>query len=170
MKHKDKLFIAINLAFLIIAIALSLSWLEKAVTKEVPPVPEKNEKAFDVSLDALKNNAQQYSDNVINTVSFLLIGIGWVLTSQETRTLIGSKRWVRALLLIALTLIMTAHITVLFARKYASAYLLSSLGTISLIPFEYYRYYQITGFQLASSLVVDVSIAIFLWVMIYKAK
>ena len=170
MKHKGKLIIACILALLTIAITLSLLWLE-AATKTLPPsITEHKEKAFDVSLDALKDNAEQYSDNVINTVSFLLVGIGWVLTSKETRTLIGSTRWVQVLLLIALTLITTTHIIVLCARKYASAYLLSRLGEINMIPFEYYKYYQITSFQLATSLIVDVSIAIFLWVMLYKAK
>ena len=79
-----------------------------------------NSKRFELFYDALKDEYKSYVEDVVKSLGVLIIAIGWIMTSEGTRTfLAGSK--VNAVALICTVVLAAANFTV-----YIGHYLRSS--------------------------------------------
>lgn len=75
------------------------------------PAPDDNDKNK-ILVDQIKENYLRYVDNVWKTIQFLVVAIGWLLTSSNAKATIASSRLVQIYTSIVILALFLGHVFV----------------------------------------------------------
>ena len=78
-----------------------LSWSEAVFAQAVPPAATVADK-FTLVHNSLLQRTLEYFKNIMAATGFLLLAIGWLLTSKEARSFLAEHRRARNLMLVAI--------------------------------------------------------------------
>ena len=100
---------------------------------------------FAFLLDASKQHFQNFLSNVWGTVGALMVGIGWILTSEQARIFLGKnpmERWLCTLVVVAFWVV---HIVVIVwhKRKMSQVIALIREGELTNVEEKYYDFYRL---------------------------
>ena len=140
-------------------------------------IPQQNldsqpEKPFDYRLlyDALKETYIRYSNNVFTTIGVVVLAIGWIITSPESRDFLEMNNWAYFISLVAIVLIAAIHTMVLLGAYRASNKLVDLLSEKHGIGTEYTFFYEVTKVKVGGSLVLDLVLFLVLFVLIWSLR
>ena len=137
---------------------LKFNMLDKAKEKTMIST----EKVPDLVIDALKDNHTVYLANEWATIGFLIIAIGWVISSDKARLFWSSSEKARYVCLNAVTVLMVFHCFILFDAAFESERILANIQ--GEIPGA--QYFAINRLLAFASSIVDGVLFILLWLLI----
>ena len=114
------------------------------------------EKEFEMLYQSLKEIHADYYSDVMKTLAFLIIALGWFITSNKSREFFRKNRTARISSILAVAIICVIHIRFCILTYYSSQKLLSLLDGMNYIEAERYSSYAINIPQLATNLVQNV--------------
>ena len=111
-------------------------------------------------IDALKHNHATYLANVWATMGFLILAIGWIISSEKAREFFSNSNSSRRVCLNSIAILMVFHSIILFDMVYESERVLSNID----IPGA--QYFVISMNHAISSVIVDGVFFVLLWTLI----
>jgi len=109
----------------------------------------------DVLFKALEDNYARYFDNIFKVVGFIIIAIGWILTSDKSREFLQQNIVAYRITLAATFLIACGHAVALGFGYISSLNLVEQLREIGYIDCKYFKHYQISYIQICGSILSD---------------
>jgi len=128
-----------------------------------------NEK-FSLLYESLKDIQSDYYTDIMKTLAFLIIGIGWFITSNKSRDFFRKNRVARISSLIAVVVLAMIHIRDSIGRYLLSKRTISLLENLSYIGADYYGHSEITTSQLIMNLLQNAALFAVLIVILYSLK
>ncbi|TQV77220.1 hypothetical protein FLL45_04545 [Aliikangiella marina] len=168
MKYLTKpLLISLVLSIGVIVSVSSLSlylFESNALERKVMEWKANSSDSHKILIDALKDNHKTYINNVWSTMGFLMLAIGWVVTSDKARNYWQNSHLVRNISLLAVLTIMIFHITILYDISRESGRLMSLFGEEhELVGLSYYN---VNARMVLGSAMVNGSFFLLLWALI----
>jgi hypothetical protein len=120
-------------------------------TLERAPKKERYERLF----DALKANHGLFNDIARHTAGFLLIALGWLITSDRSGSLLAAHSSVALVAWLVITALWIIQTGVLLAIRSRTSDLLSRLEQLDYAPAGDAKHFRITVPHLLSSVVAD---------------
>lgn len=115
-----------------------------------------------VAIDALKDNHKAYLNNVWSTMGFLMLAIGWVVTSDKARAYWRNSSIIRNISLCTVVIIMVFHFTILKDISAESQRILELMKPPSFGS----SYYLINERMVEGSMLVNGCFFVLLWFLI----
>lgn len=116
------------------------------------------EKEFDMLYQSLKEIHADYYSDVMKTVVFLIIALGWFITSNKSRDFFRKNRTARISSILAVAIICVIHVRFCILMYFSSQKFLSLLDGMNYIDAGRYSSYAINIPQLATNLVQNVAL------------
>ena len=116
------------------------------------------EKEFDMLYQSLKEIHADYYSDVMKTLAFLIIALGWFITSNKSREFFRKNRVARISSILAVAIICVIHVRFCILTYSSSQKLLSLLDGMNYIDTGRYSSYAIDIPQLATNLVQNVAL------------
>lgn len=129
---------------------------------EIISATEKSNDIPDLVIEALKHNHSTYLANVWATMGFLLLAIGWNISSEKARELFSNSGASRLTCLNTIVILMVFHGIILFDMVYESERILSNFN----MDVPGVNYFVISVNHAISSTIVDSAFFVLLWVLI----
>ena len=125
----------------IATVALSLSALDLyGQAGSVTPTPGER---FELLHNLLGDQSREYVNDVLKTIAFLLVAIGWILTSKPSREFLGSNVRAHSAGLLTVALVAVIHVALSIEKFVASQQTMKLLFDLDYFPREYYAVVQI---------------------------
>lgn len=122
-------------------------------------------------IDASKSNYQIYLNNVWATLGFLILVVGWILTSKESRSFLFKHERLRKILIYALIALVVIHFAILIELYIKSGELIKTMQNMDLVRtgkikesfLTYYKipFYWLIGDFISNSILLAVAITLF---------
>ena len=127
---------------------------------------------IDVTLpyETLKDAFDKYTNNVFTTIGIVILAIGWIVNSSESRKFLEESSWAYYSSLAAVLLIWLIHVVVLLGAHQASRRLTDLLREKHCIGPDYTFYYEITRTKVAGSILLDSILFCVLFVLICSLR
>ncbi len=125
---------------------------------------------FNLAYESLKEIHNCYITDVMKTLAFLLICIGWFITSNKSREFYKNNKTVRISSIVALAVIGIIHIRDQINTYTASQHMLSDLSIMNYIDMKYYEHYEINLGQLIANAVMNAVLFGVLVLIIFSLK
>lgn len=113
------------------------------------------EKKFSFIYESLKDTQKDYVTDVMKALAFLILCIGWFITSDKSRSFFRKNRALRISSIIALTMLCAIHINYQISTYIYSQQIFNDLSDMDYFDSIYYRSYQITIDQLIANSVMN---------------
>lgn len=107
------------------------------------------EQKFDLLHSSSKDIYNDYNVDVMKSLAFLIIAIGWFVTSNKSREFFRKSKTARLSALITAVVIGFVHIWSSISSYLLSQEKMSLLSTLNYLDPKYYRNYEITAMGLA---------------------
>src|SRR5919206_504418 len=111
--------------------------------------------ANDVVAKALEDNYARYFDNIFKIVGFIIIAIGWILTSDKSRDFLEQNLVAYWVSLAGTFIIACGHGVALGFGYISSLKLIEQLNEIGYVDCRYFKHYQISYIQICGSILSD---------------
>lgn len=130
---------------------------------------------FDLLYASLVDTFKGYVENVMKTLASIIIAIGWILTSESSRTFLKAQRSAYVMVLVAVLIISALHAGVSVAYYWRSRKKMDLLeglkdGESAYVKPAYYAGYQITPLIIAVNLLMNLSLFAVLFTTIYTLR
>ncbi len=125
---------------------------------------------FDLLYTALKELVEDYYEDVMKTVAFLVIAIGWFVTSTKSREFLRNNTIIRRASLATVFMIAVIHIRSEILTYQASKTLHSLLVQMNYIDLSYFAHYKITNMQLITNGIQNTALFGVLLVILYSLE
>jgi hypothetical protein len=122
-------------------------------TQDTSGGPRKD--ASEVVFKALEDNYARYFDNIFKTVGFIVIAIGWILTSDKSREFLQTNVVAHWTAMVGTLIIACGHAVALGFGYISSIKLIEQLREIGYIDCHYFKHYQISYVQICGSILSD---------------
>ncbi len=129
-----------------------------------------NPEAFQFLFEILKDLNKSYFHNVMNTLAFVLLAIGWVVTSEKSRSFLGSSNLIRFGSMAVVGLIALIHSFICIAGYFVSASKFTQLTALNYVEVNYFNMYKLNGWHVLLNLVMNLSVFGLLMLLIFKTK
>jgi hypothetical protein len=129
-----------------------------------------NPEAFKFLFEILKDLNKSYVNNVMNTLAFALLAIGWVVTSEKSRSFLGSFNLIRFGSMAVVGIIALIHSVICIAGYFISASKLTQLTALNYAEVNYFNIYNLNGWHVLLNLVMNLSVFGLLMLLIFKTK
>ena len=120
--------------------------------------------------DTLKDAFNKYTNNVFTTIGIVILAIGWIVNSPESREFLEESSWAYYSSLAAVLLIWLIHVVVLLGAHRASRRLTDLLRKKHHIGPDYTFYYEITRTKVGGSILLDSILFCVLFVLICSLR
>ena len=124
----------------------------------------------DFIYDSFKDIYTIYGIDVMKILAFLVLFIGWFITSDKSRDFYKKNRVVRISSIIALIVLGIIHITSQFSSYLYSKEKLAELSELRYLDLKYYENYEITFGQLIANVVQNSVLFVVLILIIFSMK
>ena len=104
----------------------------------------KRDGKFRLAYDALMETFKAYVSIVVQTAGFILLAIGWVLTSDKARSYLGANHLARRIALGAIVVIAAIHLGVSWGYYKLSEKFVVLLDNLNYVEHVFYERYEIT--------------------------
>ncbi len=125
---------------------------------------------FGLLREFLKDLQQEYLANMMKILAFLILAIGWFVTSDKSREFFRRTQIARISSLIAVVLLGAVHIHASIVAYLLSQKQIALLEGLDYVAPEYYESYQVTPALLAADVIQNGVLFLVLIVMIYSLK
>lgn len=125
---------------------------------------------FSLLYESLKGIQSDYYTDVMKTLAFLIIGIGWFITSDKSRDFFRKTKVARVSSLIAVVVLGIIHIRASIDTYHLSQKKISLLSSLNYLGPDYYCHYEITTSQLVMNLLQNIALFAVLIVILYSLK
>jgi hypothetical protein len=126
------------------------------------PLPDLFDLVYEAQIDLYKT----YIANVMNTLAFIIIAIGWMLTSEKCRGYLSENRLANRLSLIAVLIVAIIHSLVSIFMYMMSQEKACLLNKLNYIDCKYYEHYIISPAQMIASLLLNLTMLALLFMII----
>ena len=129
---------------------------------------------FNLTYESLKDEFRGYIENLVRTWAAIIIAIGWILTSEQSRNFLAKQRAAYWWLLAAIVVISMLHVGVCisyYRRSQCRVNFLIGEFTDSDPPYitkEYFMSYRITPLMIGTNLLVSIFLFSALFVMVFS--
>lgn len=124
----------------------------------------------DFVYESFKDIYSSYGIDVMKILAFLVLCIGWFITSDKSRDFYKKNRTVRMSSIIALIVLGIIHITSQFSSYLYSKEKLVELSELRYLELKYYENYEITFGQLIANVVQNSVLFVVLILIIFSMK
>ncbi len=124
----------------------------------------------DFIYDSFKDIYSSYGIDVMKSLAFLVLCIGWFITSDKSRDFYKKNRVVRMSSIIALIVLGIIHITSQFSSYLYSKEKLEELSELRYLDLKYYENYEITFGQLIASVAQNSVLFVVLILILFSMK
>jgi hypothetical protein len=112
-----------------------------------------SEKKFEILFGSLKDKYNDYVADVMKTLAFLILCIGWFVTSDKSRDFFRRTVYIRFASIIALVVLAAIHCEACLSTLKSSHMAADNLRELSYIMPEYYESYIITPGRVIANLI-----------------
>ena len=109
---------------------------------------------FDLVYTSFKQIYDDYNVDVMKALAFLIIGIGWFVTSNKSREFYRKNRAVRIWTVVAAVALYLIHAWACISTYLLSQEKMSLLSALNYVETEYFASYRITAASLVLNLVL----------------
>ena len=113
--------------------------------------------AFTFLFEILKDLNKSYVENVMATLGFILLSMGWMVTSEKAREFLRQNRPMRIGALIVIFTIAIIHSGVSIALWYVSNEKHQQIVALNYTTAEYFEVYRLTRLHVALNLLMNLS-------------
>ena len=137
--------------------------------RQAQPQIDTKEK-HDFIYESFKDIYSSYGIDVMKILAFLVLSIGWFITSDKSRDFYKKNRTVRISSIIALIVLGIIHITSQFNSYLYSKEKLAELSALHYLDLKYYENYEITFGQLIANVAQNSVLFVVLILIIFSMK
>lgn len=124
----------------------------------------------EIVYESLKDKYKGYVTDIMKTLAFLLICIGWFITSDKSRNFFKKNKVIRISAIIALVIIGIIHINASINTYISSKDIISDLSCLKYLDMKFYANYEITIKQLITNLIQNTVLFAVLIIIICSLK
>lgn len=128
------------------------------------------EKQFDLTYESFKNIHGDYTVDVMKSLAFLILAIGWFVTSNKSREFFSKRRAVRISAIVAAVALFLIHAWASISIHRLSEAKMSLLSALNYVDPQYYDSYRITATQVVLNLVMIAGLFAVLIVILCSLK
>lgn len=128
------------------------------------------EKKFNLIYESLKDVHSRYVTDVMKALAFLIICIGWFITSDKSRNFLKNNRTVRISFIIALVVICAIHIRSQITTYIYSKHIFTDLSDMNYFDPKYYESYKITIEHLITNSIMNTVLFVGLILILFSLK
>ncbi len=150
--------------FAVLVVFLVVPPLLGQTSPDVPSVKDR----FEFLHNSLHELSQDYTNDVFKTIGFLLLAIGWIVTSQHSREFIGSRPIIRWAGLTSIAVAVIVHVALVRERFLVSSDQWQQLSELGFMPSAYYADDRITPIVFWATLVLHLALFAMLMVLVYR--
>ncbi len=125
---------------------------------------------FNLAYESLKEIHHCYTTDVMKSLAFLLICIGWFITSNKSRDFIKNNKIVRISSIVALVIIGIIHIREQINTYMSSQHIVSDLSNMNYLDMKYYEHYEINLGQLIANSIMNIVLFVVLILIILSLR
>ncbi len=125
---------------------------------------------FNLAYESLKEIHHCYTTDVMKSLAFLLICIGWFITSNKSRDFYKNNKTVRISSIVALVVISVIHIREQINTYMSSQHILSDLSIMNYLDMKYFEHYEINLGQLAANSIMNMILFAALILILFSLK
>jgi hypothetical protein len=119
---------------------------------------------------SLKEIYGDFVADVMKTLAFLILGIGWFVTSDKSREFFRRTIYIRLASIIALVILAVIHANACLTIYALSQRIMALLGDLNYLGREYYESYEITGWLAGTNLIQNLILFIVLITILFFMK
>ena len=112
--------------------------------------------AFVLLFDILKDLNKSYVENVMATLGFVLLAMGWIVTSDKAREFIGGNKNVRGAAIFLIVAIAIIHSAISIVLLKISHNQFEQIVDLNYTKFEYFSVYKLSIAHVALNLVMNI--------------
>ncbi len=120
--------------------------------------------------DSLMGLYQDYVNDIYKTIAFLLLAIGWFLTSENARNFLRTNAVAFRSALAAIPVIATVHVILAISTYWDSLQTMGRLVQLDYMPVAYYADQRITPMLLVTNLALHLALFTALFVFVYTLR
>ncbi len=155
------------------AIALLLLSTPVLVRESAAQEPTDQEQAtkqeqFELLHTSITMLSQQYVDDVLKTIAFVLLAIGWILTSDRSRAFLKSNRAARRAALITVPVVALLTFGLSYKIYRVSGQKMDLLDELRYFDARFYAHDGITFYFFGANLLVHLALFLTLFALIYS--
>ncbi len=113
---------------------------------------------FDLLYAASKDIYNSYHGDVMKALAFLIIALGWFITSNKSRDFFRKSKIIRIAAIFALLILCLAHVLYCLDAYNASQEKMSLIHGLNYLDREYYQSYEITTSALIANLALNLAL------------
>ena len=125
---------------------------------------------FEFVFEILKDLNKSYFQNVMSTLGFAVLGIGWIITSDKSRSFLASSEHVRLAAMAVVAVIALIHTVISIGAFVAIADKFTALININEELAIYAEIYRVNGWHIAANLLMNLAVFGLLILLIYKTE
>ncbi len=129
-----------------------------------------NPEAFNFLFDILKDLNKSYSQNVMSTLGFILLTIGWIITSDKSRSFLSSSNSIRFSAIAVVGIIALIHSVVCIGAYCVTEAKFTQLVSLKYANVDYFQIYKLSGWHVSLNLVMNLALFGLLIFLIFKTK
>lgn len=129
-----------------------------------------NLETFRFLFEILKDLNKSYFQNVMSTLGFVLLAIGWVVTSEKSRSFLGSSKSIRFSSVAVVGIISMIHSILSIGAYFLSASKFTQLVNLNYVDLNYFNMYKLNGWHVSLNLLMNLSVFGLLMLLIFKTK
>ena len=113
---------------------------------------------------------KSYFRNVMSTLGFVLLSIGWIITSDKSRVFLGRSNQIRRSSIGGVAVIALIHPVICVGAYFVSAEQYAQLEEIKYVDVTYFEIYTLNALHVALNLVMHLSVFGLLMLLIARTK
>jgi len=125
---------------------------------------------FKFLFEIFKDQNKSYFQNVMGTLGFVLLAIGWVVTSEKSRSFLASSALVKFGAITVVGVIALIHSTISIGAYYVSAQKFNQLVALKFTEVQYYEMYKLNGWHVKLNLLMNLAVFGLLMLLIFNSK
>ena len=123
---------------------------------------------FELAYKSLKDKHDGYIQEVMKTTAFILLAIGWILTSDKSRVFIGGNVSAYYSLLFAILIMALIYTYAQYGSFYFTNERIKLLNELNYVDATYYDQYRIKVLQFIENIMQNLVLLTVLFIMIFS--
>ncbi len=141
-----------------------------ALAFSAPAQCQEPKERFDRLSISLAELSDEYANDTMKTISFLLLAMGWLITSERSRAYLGGNRLARQAALTAIPALAMMHALTAAQTYFASQGKMETLFNLDYLKLPYYADDEITLKLLIVNLAIHTVLFATVFVLVWASK
>ena len=123
---------------------------------------------LEYSYKILLDSYNKYLDNVFKTIGFLIVMIGWLITSENSRLFFQENKLARNIFLGVISVMWLIHALSLIDNYREGTRIMDLIEKLDYIKIEYFDRYRPKLYKTIGSLILDSALFVLLFAIVYR--